>query len=79
MIPVLTVVAAVKPKQWISAEMWQARQRQRLVRSLIPLAILVGFALMVAALVLDRDPAYACGSWWYGLILVGLWLRWPSE
>ena len=58
--------------QWISQAEWQHIQRRRLVRGLVLLAasLLLIFTLVWA--VSSREPDYACGSWWYGLIFVWL-------
>ena len=48
--------------------------QQKLRRGIVLLlAVLLPVAALIAA-IFERNPIYVCGSWWYGAILLLLWL-----
>jgi hypothetical protein len=60
--------------QSISHAQWQQwRRRKMLIGAALLIALLLPVAA-VAAAVADAYPGYVCGSWWYGMIVAGLFV-----
>jgi hypothetical protein len=58
--------------QVVSPAEWQkVQRRKRIAKAILFIALLLPLVALAAA-VSDAYPGYVCGSWWYGIIIVGL-------
>jgi hypothetical protein len=59
--------------RWISQADYRARQRRRLLRGVVLLLMGLIPAVALSMAVLTSEPQVLCGSWWYGLVPLGMW------